>query len=66
MVPADYPVIGSIFIRQRDQLWPIAEKILREEALPAGVSVCRVVPSALGEQIGDYAALSIVTLNHES
>ncbi len=55
-------VIGSIFARQRDQLWPIAEKTLREEALPAGVSACSVVPSALGEQIGDYAALSIATL----
>jgi glucokinase len=55
-------VIGSIFARQQDQLWPIAEKTLREEALSAAVSVCRVVPSALGEQIGDYAALSIATL----
>jgi glucokinase len=55
-------VIGSIFARQRDQLWPIAEQTLRAEALPANVSACRVVPAALGEQIGDYAALSIATL----
>lgn len=55
-------VIGSIFVRQHDQLWPIAEKILREEALPAGVQACRVVPSALGEEIGNYAALSVATL----
>jgi glucokinase len=55
-------VIGSIFARQRDQLWPIAEKTLREEALPAGVQACRVVPSALGEEIGNYAALSVATL----
>jgi glucokinase len=55
-------VVGSIFARQRDQLWPIAEQTLRAEALPAGVSACRVVPAALGEQIGDYAALSVATL----
>ena len=55
-------VIGSIFARQRDLLWPLAELTLREEAIPAGFSACRVVPSALGEQIGDYAALSISTL----
>lgn len=56
-------VIGSIFVRQRDQLWPIAEKVLRAEALPRSLDACRVVPAALGEQIGDYAALSIATLN---
>jgi glucokinase len=55
-------VIGSIFARQRDQLWPIAEQMLRAEALPACVAACQVVPAALGEQIGDYAALSIATL----
>ena len=55
-------VIGSIFARQRDQLWPIAERTLRAEALPASVSACAVVPAALGEQIGDFAALSIATL----
>ena len=56
-------VIGSIFVRQRDRLWPIAEKVLRAEALPRSLEACRVVPAALGEQIGDYAALSIATLN---
>ena len=57
-------VIGSIFVRQRDQLWPVAEKVLRAEALPRSLDACRVVPAALGEQIGDYAALSIATLEH--
>jgi glucokinase len=54
-------VIGGIFARRRDQLWPIAEKTLRAEALPANVMACQVVPAALNEQIGDYAALSIAT-----
>jgi glucokinase len=55
-------IIGSIFARQRNVLWPIAERTLRAEALAASVSACRVVPAALGEQIGDYAALSVATL----
>jgi glucokinase len=55
-------VIGSIFARQRDQLWPIAEQAMRAEALPEAVAVCQIVPAALGEQIGDYAALSVATL----
>ena len=55
-------VIGSIFARRADQLWPIAEKVLRQEAISAGVAACRVVPALLGEQVGDYAALSIATL----
>ncbi len=50
-------VIGSIFARQRDLLWPEAERVLREEAIPASFKAVRVVPAELGEQIGDYAAL---------
>ena len=55
----DMIVIGSIFARQREKLWPIAEKVLRAEALAGALEVCRIVPAALGEQIGDLAALSI-------
>ncbi len=55
-------VIGSIFARQRERLWSIAEKSLRSEALAGAVDVCRVVSAGLGEQIGDFAALSIATL----
>jgi glucokinase len=55
-------VIGSIFVRQRNLLWPIAEEVLRAEALPRSLNACCVVPAALGEQIGDYAALSIATV----
>ncbi len=55
-------VIGSIFARQRERLWPIVEKSMRSEALAGAVDVCRVVAAGLGEQIGDFAALSIATL----
>ena len=35
------------------------EEIIEKEALPLARGVCGVVPAALGESIGDYAALSI-------
>ena len=52
-------VIGSIFARCKDLLWPHAENVIRAEALGASAAVCKVVPAALGEQIGDYAALAV-------
>ena len=52
-------VIGSIFVRANDLLWPIAQRVIAEEALPPAAAICRVVPAVLGEQLGDYACLSI-------
>lgn len=52
-------VIGGIFGRQRRFLWPACERVLREEALPRSLAVCRIVPTELGEQIGDVAALTV-------
>lgn len=52
-------VLGSIFARSRDLLWPHTEAVLHREALPAAFACCRVLPAALGEQIGDYAALCV-------
>ena len=52
-------VIGSIYARNEDIFKPLVEEILEKEALPLANKVCRIVPAALGESIGDYAALSI-------
>ena len=52
-------VIGSIYARNEDIFKPLMDEILSEEALPLARKVCKVVPAALGESIGDYAALSI-------
>jgi glucokinase len=49
-------VIGSIFARQQDRLWPSAKTTLHEEALDSSLAACRIVPSELGDAIGDYAA----------
>jgi glucokinase len=52
-------IIGSIFVRSRNELWPSAAAVIEEEALPIARECCRVVPSELGDQIGDYAALAV-------
>jgi glucokinase len=52
-------VIGSIYARNEKLIKPIMQKYIDKEALPGANKVCVVKPAELGEQIGDYAALSI-------
>ncbi|MBR1926272.1 MAG: ROK family protein [Bacteroidales bacterium] len=52
-------VIGSIFARNEDVFRPLMEEVIGMEALPLASKVCKIVPAALGEAVGDYAALSI-------
>jgi glucokinase len=52
-------VIGSIFARSKDLLWPSAQAVIQRESLGYARNVCRVVPAELGEKIGDYAALAV-------
>jgi hypothetical protein len=33
--------------------------VIADEALPGAASACRIVPSALGEALGDVAALAV-------
>lgn len=55
----DCIVIGSIFARHERLIRPAMESVLRDEALPGALAVCRIVPAALGERIGDVAALTV-------
>ena len=52
-------ILGSIFVRQRDVIWPIAREVVEREALPGAVRCCEVVPAQLGESLGDLAALGV-------
>lgn len=52
-------VIGSIYARNEMLFKPIIENVLRMEAIPASLEVCRIVPAELGDSIGDYAALCV-------
>jgi len=51
--------IGSIFARSTGIIWPHAKKVIERETLVHSRKVCKVVPAALGEKIGDLEALSI-------
>lgn len=55
-------VIGSIFARSKDLLWETAKQEIEKEALGLSAACCQVVPAALGEQIGDYAAAATALL----
>ena len=52
-------VIGSIYARQKEALEKRMMEVIEEEALKASAGVCRILPASLGEQIGDYAAVSV-------
>ena len=59
-------VIGSIFNRSGSLLIPSMEKALLEEALPLARKVCRIVPAALEEEIGDLASLSVAANHYQT
>lgn len=52
-------VIGSIFTRAEHLLRPAMEAVIDKEVLPASKNTCKILPSQLGERIGDYAALCV-------
>ena len=52
-------LVGSIFLRCERFIRPAMERTLKEESLPYTYGVCQVLPVGLGEQIGDFAAVSI-------
>lgn len=52
-------VIGSIFTRSEKLFRASIEEVIREECLPLCAGVCSVRPAALGESLGDIAALCV-------
>lgn len=52
-------VIGSIFGKSYNEIWPHTKAVLEKEVLPHSLSVCEVVPAKLGGIIGDVAALIV-------
>lgn len=52
-------VLGSIYERCRDLLEEGALREFRREALPLVYENCQVLPAALGDRIGDVAALAV-------
>lgn len=52
-------VLGSVYERSEELLWPCAQRVIEQEALAISREGCRIVPAELGNKIGDYAALSV-------
>lgn len=59
IINPDVIVIGSIFARARELLYPYAQEVIAREALSDSANCCRIVSAELGENIGDYAALAV-------
>lgn len=59
MLNPDAVVIGSIYERCRDLLEKNTLKWLRQEALTAVSGHVKVLPAALGDKIGDLAAIAV-------
>lgn len=56
-------VIGSIFTRCYEMIWPYTEQVIRKEALLMARNSCQVVKSQLSESVGDMAALIVADYN---
>lgn len=52
-------VIGGVFMRSGDLLYPHAEKVIKRESLIYSQQVVEVVPAKLSENIGDVSALVV-------
>ncbi len=53
----DAIVIGSIFVRSRELIEPSMKEMIAKEALAPSAAKCAILPAALGESLGDTAAL---------
>ena len=55
-------VIGSVFQRSESLLRGAMEETLARECLSYSLEACKIVPAALGDGLGDIAALSVALL----
>ncbi|MCQ2463571.1 MAG: ROK family protein [Clostridia bacterium] len=52
-------VIGSIYQRSRMLFEETIKSVIKQEALSGAAECCKILPAALGDSIGDLAALSL-------
>lgn len=52
-------VLGSIYVRSSELLIPSMQAAIQAEALPLNAAACEILPAALGERLGDVAAISV-------
>jgi len=56
-------VIGGIYCKAQSLIEPHMRVVIEQEALRAAHSACQIVPSSLGENIGDVAALVLADMS---
>ncbi len=59
-------VIGSVYARSGDLMREKMFEVLSCEALAVNLAACEIVPAALGDDIGDYAAIGVAKEYGES
>lgn len=59
-------VIGSIYVRSREFIEPSMRRSLEKYALAQSVRAVKIVPAALGESLGDSAALCVAEMGERS
>ena len=52
-------IIGSVFERSGELLRDKMQAVIDRETLPYAREVCEIVPAALGDAIGDFAAIAV-------
>lgn len=53
-------VIGSIYSRDKELFDGIINEVIKSEALSYSYEACKILPAALGNSIGDFAALGLI------
>lgn len=57
-------VLGSIYVRSQRFIEPAMRRALEAEALSHSLRACRIVPAALGDEIGNYASVAVARYRH--
>ncbi|HVM88155.1 MAG TPA: ROK family protein [Puia sp.] len=52
-------ILGSIYTRSQSLIEPYMHEVIAKESILSSYQHCRIVPAALGENIGDMAALAL-------
>ena len=55
-------VIGGVYARNPHLFEKTCKEVIQEEAIAAAAEVCEILPAALGDQVGDYASLSVAMM----
>jgi glucokinase len=62
MLNPELIILGSIYGRAKDLLYPHIKEVIEVEAIPESAQHCRIVAAGLEENIGDYAAISLAVI----